>query len=181
MHQERGGGGGRIIYATHITTKGSKVSFTACVQYRTCALCQCCNCIQEGYRREASVPCVRQGASSEIIWVNWEHVEVEGFRKLAANYSVAISCALCSSSCAICSRFVCLQMACNFSVSGLCVRAEGAFGDIIWVNCGQLETANSKQVCCSRFVCVRRVHSVTRHVVIDTPVPLQCLDITHLS
>ena len=56
------------------------------------------------------------------------------------------------------------------SVAGSCVRAEGAFGDIIWVNCGQLETANSKQVCCSRFVCVRRVHSVTRHVVIDTPV-----------
>ena len=37
------------------------------------------------YRREASVPCVCQGASSNIIWVNWEHVEVEGFRKLAAN------------------------------------------------------------------------------------------------
>ena len=29
--------------------------------------------------------CVGQGVSSDMIWVNWEHVEVEGFRKLAAN------------------------------------------------------------------------------------------------
>ena len=109
----------------------------------------------------------------------WKLKVLENWLQIACKYSIAILSALCSSSCAICSRFVCLQMACNFSVSGLCVRAEGAFGDIIWVNCGQLETANSKQVCCSRFVCVRRVHSVTRHVVIDTPVSLQMLDISH--
>ena len=64
----------------------SKVSFTTCVQYRTCALCQCCNCIPRRLQKGSKCSVrVGQGASSDMIWVNWELLEVEGFRKLAAN------------------------------------------------------------------------------------------------